>query len=59
MKYTYKLTGTKDNKPLELDVVADGGKYDDQAHSIWYLTSYVGEGKEFDVIDNIEFTGKY
>ncbi len=59
MKYNYTVKGTKDNKPLELDIQEDGGAYDLQSHSLWGVMSYVGERKEFDVIDNIEYKGKY
>ena len=59
MKYAYTLTGSKDNKPVTLEVSCDGGRYDEQAHSLWYIQTFIGEGREFDEIDNIQFNGKY
>lgn len=56
MKYNYRLTGTKNNQPTDLDISIDGA---DQRDSFKYLASYVGERQEFDVIDNIEYQGKY
>lgn len=56
MKFNYIISGTKNNKPLELSIALDGI---DQRDSFKYLPSYIGERQEFDEIDKIDFQGKY
>jgi hypothetical protein len=58
MKFNYKLDGSKNGQPVTLDVSCDGGRYNEQAHSLWQIQSFLGERAEFDVIDNIEYQGK-